>query len=224
MKAATAIGIVVALVGLARGRDDGGQPAPWRSSTSPALLIVLGGTLGAVHGLAPASRRSSASRSCTRRRSAGDAPDLNGRAQRARRLRRARPPRRPAGARRRGRRRSRTSSPRRACSSSSTAPTPTSSPTSSRPRTTPCARATPRPRKPFEKAGGFAPTMGIIGTVLGLVHVLENLDNPETLGPAISAAFIATLLGVALGQRHLPARSAQPPEGALQGRGASCAR
>lgn len=48
----------------------------------------------------------------------------------------------------------------------------------------------------FEKAGGFAPTMGIIGTVMGLVHVLENLDQPATLGPAISAAFIATLLGV----------------------------
>jgi chemotaxis protein MotA len=50
--------------------------------------------------------------------------------------------------------------------------------------------------QPFEKAGGFAPTMGIIGTVLGLVHVLENLDAPETLGPAISGAFIATLYGV----------------------------
>ncbi len=48
----------------------------------------------------------------------------------------------------------------------------------------------------FEKAGGFAPTMGIIGTVMGLVHVLENLDQPATLGPAISGAFIATLYGV----------------------------
>ncbi|MEA2150182.1 MAG: chemotaxis protein MotA [Solirubrobacteraceae bacterium] len=52
--------------------------------------------------------------------------------------------------------------------------------------------------QPFEKAGGFAPTMGIIGTVFGLVHVLENLDKPATLGPAISAAFIATLLGVGI--------------------------
>lgn len=52
-------------------------------------------------------------------------------------------------------------------------------------------------RTVFEKAGGFAPTMGIIGTVLGLVHVLENLDAPSTLGPAISGAFIATLYGVA---------------------------
>jgi chemotaxis protein MotA len=51
--------------------------------------------------------------------------------------------------------------------------------------------------QPFEKAGGYAPTMGIIGTVFGLVHVLSNLSRPETLGPSISAAFIATLLGVA---------------------------
>jgi chemotaxis protein MotA len=49
---------------------------------------------------------------------------------------------------------------------------------------------------PFEKAGGFAPTMGIIGTVLGLVHVLQNLSAPSELGPSISAAFIATLMGV----------------------------
>jgi chemotaxis protein MotA len=52
-------------------------------------------------------------------------------------------------------------------------------------------------RQPFEKAGGYAPTMGIIGTVFGLIHVLGNLDAPETLGPSISAAFIATLIGVA---------------------------
>ena len=38
--------------------------------------------------------------------------------------------------------------------------------------------------------------MGIIGTVMGLVHVLENLSHPETLGPSISSAFIATLIGV----------------------------
>jgi chemotaxis protein MotA len=49
---------------------------------------------------------------------------------------------------------------------------------------------------PFEKAGGYAPTMGIIGTVMGLVHVLQNLSDPASLGPAISTAFIATLLGV----------------------------
>jgi chemotaxis protein MotA len=50
--------------------------------------------------------------------------------------------------------------------------------------------------QPFDKAGGYAPTMGIIGTVFGLIHVLGNLEAPETLGPSISAAFIATLLGI----------------------------
>ena len=48
----------------------------------------------------------------------------------------------------------------------------------------------------FETAGGYSPTMGIIGTVMGLVHVLGNLSSPEAMGPAISAAFIATLYGV----------------------------
>ncbi|HET7629354.1 MAG TPA: flagellar motor protein [Bacillales bacterium] len=51
--------------------------------------------------------------------------------------------------------------------------------------------------KVFEKAGGFSPTMGIIGTVMGLVHVLGNLENPDTLGGSIAVAFIATLYGVA---------------------------
>jgi chemotaxis protein MotA len=49
----------------------------------------------------------------------------------------------------------------------------------------------------FEAAGGFAPTMGIIGTVMGLVHVLGNLDDPSSMGPKIAVAFIATLYGVA---------------------------
>ncbi|MDH4247181.1 MAG: flagellar motor protein [Deltaproteobacteria bacterium] len=48
----------------------------------------------------------------------------------------------------------------------------------------------------FDAAGGFAPTMGIIGTVMGLVHVLGNLSDPGSLGPAIAVAFIATLYGV----------------------------
>lgn len=49
----------------------------------------------------------------------------------------------------------------------------------------------------FKTAGGFAPTMGIIGTVVGLIHVLGNLSKPETLGPSIAMAFIATFYGVA---------------------------
>jgi chemotaxis protein MotA len=48
----------------------------------------------------------------------------------------------------------------------------------------------------FEAMGGYSPTMGIIGTVMGLVHVLENLAQPEELGHLIAAAFIATLWGV----------------------------
>jgi chemotaxis protein MotA len=50
--------------------------------------------------------------------------------------------------------------------------------------------------KLFADMGGYAPTIGIIGTVLSLVHVLENLDKPELLGHAIGGAFIATLWGV----------------------------
>ncbi|MCL6563165.1 MAG: flagellar motor protein [Firmicutes bacterium] len=50
----------------------------------------------------------------------------------------------------------------------------------------------------FEAAGGYAPTMGIIGTVMGLVHVLGELaGNPNDLATAIGLAFIATLYGVA---------------------------
>ncbi|RED57550.1 chemotaxis protein MotA [Cohnella lupini] len=49
----------------------------------------------------------------------------------------------------------------------------------------------------FDSAGGYAPTMGIIGTVMGLIHVLGNLSDPSTLGPAIAVAFTATLYGVA---------------------------
>ncbi|MGZ4464416.1 MAG: motility protein A [Nocardioides sp.] len=45
-------------------------------------------------------------------------------------------------------------------------------------------------------AGGYAPTIGIVGTVMGLVHVLENLAQPEELGALIAGAFIATLWGV----------------------------
>jgi len=50
--------------------------------------------------------------------------------------------------------------------------------------------------KVFEAAGGYAPTMGIIGTVMGLVHVLGNLSDPDSLGPLIAAAFLATLYGI----------------------------
>ena len=51
-------------------------------------------------------------------------------------------------------------------------------------------------RRSSSDMGGFAPTMGIIGTVMGLLHVLQNLSTPATLGPMIAAAFTATLWGV----------------------------
>jgi len=49
----------------------------------------------------------------------------------------------------------------------------------------------------FKQGGAFAPTIGILATVLSLVSVLQHLDKPDTLGPAISAAFLATFYGVA---------------------------
>jgi chemotaxis protein MotA len=48
----------------------------------------------------------------------------------------------------------------------------------------------------LKQAGGFAPTLGIIGTVIGLVHVMTDISSPQSLGPAIGAAFTATLWGV----------------------------
>jgi chemotaxis protein MotA len=55
---------------------------------------------------------------------------------------------------------------------------------------------TGRAAKVFESAGGFAPTIGIIGAVLGLIHVMENLANPAELGSGIAVAFVATVYGV----------------------------
>lgn len=49
----------------------------------------------------------------------------------------------------------------------------------------------------LEAMGGYAPTMGIIGTVMGLVNVLAHLEDPSKLGSAIAVAFIATFYGVA---------------------------
>jgi chemotaxis protein MotA len=50
--------------------------------------------------------------------------------------------------------------------------------------------------KVFDAAGGFAPTIGIIGAVLGLIHVMENLSDPSKLGAGIAVAFVATVYGV----------------------------
>lgn len=48
----------------------------------------------------------------------------------------------------------------------------------------------------FGDMGGYAPTLGIIGTVIGLIHVLGNLSSPEKLGTLIAGAFVATLWGI----------------------------
>ena len=48
----------------------------------------------------------------------------------------------------------------------------------------------------FESAGGYAPTIGILGAVLGLIHVMENLAEPSRLGAGIAVAFVATIYGV----------------------------
>jgi chemotaxis protein MotA len=50
----------------------------------------------------------------------------------------------------------------------------------------------------FEAMGGFAPTIGIIGAVLGLIHVMGNLADPSKLGGGIAAAFVATIYGLVL--------------------------
>jgi chemotaxis protein MotA len=48
----------------------------------------------------------------------------------------------------------------------------------------------------WQSAGGYAPTIGILGAVLGLIHVMENLSDPSKLGAGIAVAFVATVYGV----------------------------
>ena len=50
--------------------------------------------------------------------------------------------------------------------------------------------------KVWESAGGYAPTIGILGAVMGLIHVMENLTDPAKLGAGIAVAFVATIYGV----------------------------
>ena len=50
--------------------------------------------------------------------------------------------------------------------------------------------------KVYEAMGGYSPTIGIIGAVVGLIHVMQNLANPELLGAGIATAFVATIYGV----------------------------
>lgn len=55
----------------------------------------------------------------------------------------------------------------------------------------------------YESMGGYSPTIGIIGAVMGLIHVMRNLADPEQLGPGIAVAFVATIYGVALANLFL---------------------
>ena len=50
----------------------------------------------------------------------------------------------------------------------------------------------------WDSAGGYSPTIGILGAVLGLIHVMENLSDPSKLGAGIAVAFVATIYGVGL--------------------------
>ncbi len=52
--------------------------------------------------------------------------------------------------------------------------------------------------KVYEAMGGYSPTIGIIGAVMGLIHVMGNLADPASLGSGIAVAFVATIYGVAL--------------------------
>jgi chemotaxis protein MotA len=52
------------------------------------------------------------------------------------------------------------------------------------------------PSRVFEAAGGYAPTIGILGAVIGLIHVMENLTDPSRLGSGVAVAFVATIYGV----------------------------
>ncbi len=57
--------------------------------------------------------------------------------------------------------------------------------------------------KVFEGMGGYAPTIGIIGAVMGLIHVMQNLADPSKLGSGIATAFVATIYGVGLANLFL---------------------
>jgi chemotaxis protein MotA len=52
------------------------------------------------------------------------------------------------------------------------------------------------PGEVWEAAGGYSPTIGVMGAVLGLIHVMMRLDHPEELGAGIATAFVATIYGV----------------------------
>ena len=81
--------------------------------------------------------------------------------------------------------------------------------------------------KVFEAAGGYAPTIGIIGAVLGLIQVMKNLANIDEVGRGIAVAFVATVYGVGVGQPVLSARrraSCAPAAGRSASQGTDAGR
>ena len=203
MKATTAIGLVVAFVGLALGATMEGCQLP-AFFNAPALMLIVFAARSAPRW--PPQLRGHQGDPELYKMAIPPSPDLNARAPAARRPRRARPPRGPARPRRRGLPRSRT-------------PYIQEGPAARRRRHRPRRRGRrPRDRdrrpwrpprvaaKLFEKAGGFAPTIGIIGTVFGLIHVLEQPRQPRDARPRRSPARSSPrCYGVAHGERHLPA-------------------
>ncbi len=57
--------------------------------------------------------------------------------------------------------------------------------------------------KVYESAGGYSPTIGILGAVMGLIHVMQNLSDPSKLGSGIAVAFVATIYGVGIANLFL---------------------
>ncbi len=75
------------------------------------------------------------------------------------------------------------------------------------------------PARVFEAAAGYAPTLGILGAVLGLIRVMEHLGAPATLGAGIAVAFVATVYGVGIANLVL-----LPIAGRLRERSAQASR
>ena len=72
--------------------------------------------------------------------------------------------------------------------------------------------------KVFEAAGGYAPTIGIIGAVLGLMQVMKHLDNIQEVGRGIAVAFVATVYGVGIANLDLSSHGQQNSDANTPGR------
>ena len=83
---------------------------------------------------------------------------------------------------------------------------------------TACRAEAESPADVLETAAGYTPTLGILGAVLGLIHVMESLSEPAKLGSGIAVAFVATVYGVGIANssccRREPAARPRPRRGA----------